>query len=66
VTDQSDGRVMERIQAEVQEIADVLSRRSGRSIVEVWNEALSLHRVRYEKEMLADPGYEESHANRSQ
>ncbi len=56
----------ERIRAEVQEIAEVLSHRSGRSIVEVWSEALTLHRVRYEKETLADPGYEESHANRSQ
>jgi hypothetical protein len=36
----------ERIQTEVQEIAEVLSRQSGQSIVEVWNEALRLHRVR--------------------
>ena len=46
--------VHDRIQAEVQEIAEVLSRQSGRSIVEVWNEALSLHRVRYETEVRAD------------
>ena len=45
----------ERIRAEVQEIAEVWSRRRGRSIIEVWNEALSLHRVRYETDVLADP-----------
>jgi hypothetical protein len=45
---------IERIQAEVQEIAEVLSRQSGRSIVEVWNEALSLHRVRYDTVPLPD------------
>jgi hypothetical protein len=39
----------------VQEIAGVLSRQSGQSIIEVWNEALSLHRVRYEMELLAGP-----------
>jgi hypothetical protein len=44
----------ERSQREVQEIAEVLSRQSGRSIVEVWNEALELHRVRYETEPLID------------
>jgi hypothetical protein len=55
--------VHERIQGEVQEIADVLSRQSDRSIIEVWNEVLSLHRVRYEREMLADPE-EDNHAKR--
>jgi hypothetical protein len=45
---------IERIQAEVQEIAEVLSRQSGRSIVEVWTEALTLHRVRYETVPLID------------
>ena len=45
---------IERIQAEVQEIAEVLSRQSGRSIEEVWNEALRLHRVRYEREVLPE------------
>ena len=45
---------IERIQAEVQEIAEVLSRQSGRSIIEVWDEALRLHRVRYETERLID------------
>jgi hypothetical protein len=44
----------EQTQREVQEIAEVLSRQSGRSIVEVWNEALNLHRVRYETEQLID------------
>jgi hypothetical protein len=30
----------------VQEIAEVLGKRSGKSITEVWNEALTLQRVR--------------------
>lgn len=42
----------ERTQREVGEIAEVLSRQSGRTIAEVWNEALSLQRVRYETEIL--------------
>jgi hypothetical protein len=46
---------VERTQREVQEIAEVLSRQTGRSIVEVWNEALKLHRVRYETEVRAEP-----------
>jgi hypothetical protein len=45
----------ERIQAEVQEIGEVLSRRSGRSIIEVWSETISLHRVRYGTKVLVDP-----------
>jgi hypothetical protein len=45
---------IERIQREVQEIAGVLSHQSGRSIVEVWTEALTLHRVRYETVPLID------------
>jgi hypothetical protein len=45
----------EQTQREVQEIAEVLSRQTGRSIMEVWNEALNLHRVRFETEVLADP-----------
>ncbi len=44
----------ERTQREVQKMADVLSRQSGRSMVEVWNEALSLHRVRYQTIILLD------------
>ena len=46
--------VHERIQGEVQEIAEVLSRQSGCTIIEVWNEALSLHGVRYETDVLRD------------
>jgi IS30 family transposase len=38
----SEGTLLQRIQAEVQEIAEVLSRRSNRTIVEVWSEALTL------------------------
>ena len=45
----------ERIQEDVQEKAEVLSRRSGRTIVEVWNVAISLHRVRYGTKVLVDP-----------
>jgi predicted transcriptional regulator len=37
-----------RLQQEVQEIADVLARQSGKTTIQVWEEALSLHRVRYE------------------
>jgi hypothetical protein len=51
---------IERIQADVQEFAEVLSRRSGRSIVEVWNEALSLHRARYETIQLIDDREDET------
>jgi hypothetical protein len=47
----SEPTYIERIQVEVQEIADVLSRQSGRSILDVWNEALSLHRVRVRDEI---------------
>jgi hypothetical protein len=43
------------IQAEVQEIAEVLSREQGRPIDgAIWQEALSLHRVRYETEILSE------------
>jgi acyl-CoA reductase-like NAD-dependent aldehyde dehydrogenase len=44
--------VAERIQEEVTEIAEVLARRKGKPIREVWTEALTLHRVRYEREVL--------------
>jgi hypothetical protein len=44
----------ERLQAEIAEIAEVLSRRSGKPIAVVWNEALGLHRVRYETKVLTD------------
>jgi len=48
-----DKSLIDRVQAEVQEIAVVLSKPAGKSITEVWNEALTLHRVRYETEILA-------------
>jgi hypothetical protein len=54
MSDLSDQGMIERIQAEVQEIAEVLSQRSGEPIPDVWNEALTLHRVRYETEVLPD------------
>jgi hypothetical protein len=44
--------VFERIQEEVNEIAEVLSRQQDKPIREVWTEALSLHRVRYETKAL--------------
>jgi hypothetical protein len=45
-----------RIQAEVQEIAEVLAREQGKSIdLAIWQEALTLHRVRYNTEILPDP-----------
>ena len=47
--------VHERIQQEVQEIAKVLRRRTGKTVIEMWNEALILHRVRFETDVLADP-----------
>jgi len=43
--------VAARIQEEVTEIAEVLARQQGKPIREVWTEALTLHRVRYEKEV---------------
>jgi hypothetical protein len=64
VSDRTRQPHIERIQAEVQEIAEVLSRRSGKSIVDVWNEALSLHRVRYATEILPHPEEEEGNAGR--
>lgn len=42
----------EQIQEEVQEIAEVLARWEGKELRAVWNEALTLHRVRYETEVL--------------
>jgi hypothetical protein len=44
----------ERLQQEVQEIADILARQSGKTTIQVWEEALSLHRVRYETTPLPD------------
>jgi hypothetical protein len=43
-----------QIRAEVEEIYHVLRRESpDRSTFELWDEALSLHRVRYETDVLA-------------
>jgi hypothetical protein len=36
----------------VTEIAEILARRQGKTIREVWNEALALHKVRYETDVL--------------
>ena len=38
----------QRTQHEMREIAAVLNHETGRSIIEIWDEALRLHRVRYE------------------
>jgi hypothetical protein len=46
--------VAARIQREVAEIAEVLARRQGKTVRKVWTEALTLHRVRYETEVLPD------------
>ena len=44
----------DELQEEVREIFDVLTRQHPeRSTFDLWNEALSLHRVRYEKDVLA-------------
>ena len=43
---------IEQVQAEILEIAEILQReQGGRTITDVWEEALSLHRVRYEREV---------------
>jgi hypothetical protein len=44
--------VAERIQEEVTEIAEVLARQRDKPMRDVWAEALSLHRVRYVKEVV--------------
>lgn len=45
--------IYDRLQEEVQEIYDVLRRWDpNRSAVDLWNEALSAHRVRFETEIL--------------
>ena len=54
----------DRLQQEVQEIADVLARQSGKTPVQVWEEALSLHRVRYETTPLPDAGPEPNGSSR--
>ncbi|GAC1443493.1 MAG: hypothetical protein NVSMB52_01950 [Chloroflexota bacterium] len=40
----------QQMQEEVQEIANVLAREAGKTPAEVWQEALTLHRIRYEPE----------------
>jgi hypothetical protein len=43
----------DQVRAEVQEIAEVLQREQpDQTIADLWEEALSLHRVRYETEIL--------------
>lgn len=43
----------DQVQAEVQEIAEVLQREQpDKTIADLWEEALSLHRVRYETKVL--------------
>ncbi len=44
--------VAARIQQEVTEIAEVLAQRQGKTVREVWTEVLTLHRVRYETDVL--------------
>jgi len=48
---------LDQIQEEVQEIAEVLLREHpvGTPVSEVWEEALTLHRVRYETKILPPP-----------
>ncbi len=48
-----DYRTIEELQQEVQEIAEILLRQHppGTDIIDVWQEALSLHRVRYDTEV---------------
>jgi deferrochelatase/peroxidase EfeB len=43
----------------VRGIARILMAESGKSMVVVWEEALSLHRVQYNTEVLPDPDPEE-------
>jgi hypothetical protein len=43
------------LQQEVQEIAEVLARRQSKEVIDVWVEALTLHAVRYETEILPPP-----------
>jgi hypothetical protein len=51
---QSRSRRPDQIEAEVQEIYEVLRREAPhRSTFELWTKALSLHRVRYARDVLA-------------
>jgi RNA polymerase sigma-70 factor (ECF subfamily) len=45
--------VRERLQLEVEEIAEVLAKQQGKSLFEVWEEALSLYRLRLRKKIVA-------------
>jgi hypothetical protein len=40
---------------DIQEIAEVLAREQGKEMRDVWEEALTLYRVRFETEVLPDP-----------
>jgi hypothetical protein len=50
---------LDQIEEEVREIAWVLLREHppGTQMTEVWQEALTLHAVRYETEVLPGPGH---------
>ncbi len=56
MTDRDDRTIGERLQEEVHEIAEVLLREHppGTRMMAVWEEALSLHRVRFETQILSD------------
>jgi hypothetical protein len=45
----------EQQQQDVQEIAEVLARQQGKEIRDVWQEALTLYRVRFKTEVLPNP-----------
>jgi hypothetical protein len=45
----------ERIQQEITEIAEVLARQQGRELREVWEEAMTLWRVRFSTEVRPPP-----------
>jgi hypothetical protein len=51
----------EELGEEITEIARVLMRRTGKTEKEVWDEALTLHRVRYAREIRPPPEDEERH-----
>jgi hypothetical protein len=53
--------VFEEIQETVSGVARMLMAESGKSMVEVWDEALSIYRVQFETEVLKDEdGHETS------
>ncbi len=61
----SNYRTIKELQQEVQEIADVLLRQRppGTDIIDVWQEALSLHRVRYDTEVRLEQRKHPHHAS---